>query len=167
MATKPLRSYLINGIAFSYASAQVEISCPATGLSVDLENVGLTAINFKRERDRGEPGRGGHPDPLFKVRGQNKYTASLKAYKSVRDYIVEEVLGGAGHGDRVFNITVTFLENGLDAKIVEIRMCTWDTDGSDNQKGTDPTEVEVQLSPLKILFDGLDDVDNPLVNVAA
>jgi hypothetical protein len=167
MATNPIRAYLINGIAFSFASAQVVISCPATGQSVDLENVGLTAINFKRERDRGEPLRGGHPDPLAKVRGENKYTASLKAYKSVRDYIVENVLGGSGHGDRIFNVTVTYLENGLDAKLVEIRGCTWDSDGSDNQKGTDATEVEVNLSPLKVLGDGFDDVDNPLVNVAA
>lgn len=166
MATKPLRGYIINGIAYSFASAQVEISCDATGQSVDLENVGLTAINFKRERDRGEPLRGGHPDPIAKVRGQNKYTASLKAYKAVRDYIVENVLGGAGHGDRFFNVKVTWLENGLDTKVVEIRTCSWDSDGSDNSKGTDATEIDVTLNPLKIIGDGFDDVDNPLTAIA-
>lgn len=166
MATKPIRALLINGIAYSFASVEVVIDCPATGASVDLENVGLTAINFNRERDRGEPLRGGHPDPLGKVRGQNKYTASLKLYKSVRDYIVAEVLGGAGHGDRFFNITVKYLENGMDTKVVEIRNCTWDKDHGDNAKGTDPTEIEVNLNPLKILGDGFDDVDNPLTNVA-
>ena len=44
--------------------------------------------------------------------------------------------------------------------------CTWDKDHGDNAKGTDPTEIEVNLNPLKILGDGFDDVDNPLTNVA-
>lgn len=166
MASKPIRALLINGIGYSFASVQLQIDCPATGKSVDLESVGFTAINFKRERDRGEPGRGAHPDPIFKVRGQNKHTGSLKVYKSIRDYIVDEVLGGAGHGDRVFNLTVKYLENGLDTRVVELQLCTWDSDGSENAKGTDPTEIEVNLNPLKILVDGKDDVDNPLVNTA-
>ncbi len=160
----PIRFPFLNGVGYSFASISVVLACEATGKKIDLANIGFTSLNYKRERDRGEPGRGGHPDPLFKVRGQNKYTASIKLYKSVSDYIKTEILGGAGHGDRSFTITAQYAENGLDTKTDEIRGCTWDTDGSDNAKGTDPTEIEVTLSPLKILFDGEDDVDNPLAS---
>lgn len=166
MASPPIRFPFINGVAYSFASINVTLTCEQTKKSVDLANVGFLSLNYKRERDRGEPGRGGHPDPLFKVRGQNKYTASIKFYKPVSDYIKTEVLGGGGHGDRSFSLTVQFLENGLDTKTDDIRGCTWDSDGSDNGAGTDATQIEVNMSPLKIVFDGEDDVDNPLAAVA-
>lgn len=165
-AALPIRFPTINGFAYSFASLSVVVACEATGKSVDLADRGFTAINYKRERDRGEPGRGAHPDPLFKVRGQNKYTGSIKLYKAVSDYIKTEVLGGAGHGDRILTVTVQFLEGGLDTKTDKIIGCTWDTDGSDNAKGTDATEIEVTLTPLKVLFNGEDDVDNPLTSAA-
>ncbi len=167
MATKPIRAYLINGIAHSFASASIEISCPATGKSIDLQNVGLTAINYKIERDLGEPLRGGHPDPIAYSRGQNKYTGSMKMSKAVRDYIVTEVLGGPGYADRIYDVKVSWLEAGLDTTVDEIQRCRWASGGSDNQKGTDITEIEVNMFPTKILLNGQDDVDNPLVNVAA
>lgn len=160
MAT-PIKYPTINGFGFSFASVSVTIDCEATGKSLELPN-GFSAINYKRERDHGEPARGPHPDPLFKVRGQNKCTASIKLYKNLSDYIKTEVLGGAGHGDRFFTLTVQFAEEGSDTKTDVIKGCTWGSDGSDNAKGTDPTEIEVNLTPLKVLFNGEDDVDNPL-----
>lgn len=166
MATKAPQFPMINGVAYSFASTSVVIACAATGKKYELPGKGYTAISFKRERDRGEPGRGAHPDPEFKVRGQNKYTASLKLYFSVWKYISDEVLGGAGHGDRFFSVTVRFLENGLDTTVIDIQGCTADSDGSDNAKGTDPTEIEVNLTPLKIIRDGKDDVDDPLATAA-
>ena len=165
MATTPIKYPTINGFGFSFASMSATIDCEATGVTFDLP-AGFSAINYNRERDLGEGARGPHPDPLFKVRGQNKYTGSIKRYKQRADYIKTEVLGGAGHGDRIFRLTVQYAEEGSDTKTDVLIGCTWDKDGSDNAKGTDPTEIEVTLSPLKVLFSGEDDVDNPLVAAA-
>lgn len=161
MALKPVRAPLINGVGFSWASVNMTISCESTGKSIDLEKGGFSSVNFTSTRDRGIA-YGPHPDPLFKTRGQNKYDSFIRFYLSTLKYIIAEVLGGAGYGDRFFTVEIQYAENGLDAKTVEIRACTLDSRKIDNAKGTDATEVECDLHPLKILEDGLDDVDNPL-----
>ena len=161
MALKPIRQVLINGGGYSFASVKLIITCEETGQTLDLSDGGYSSINFSRERERGE-GRGPHPDPQFKTRGSNKYSASIKLYMATMNYLIQETLGGAGYGDRFFAIELQYLENGLDPVTIEIRACTVDSDKVDNSKGTDATEVEVDLHPLKFLRNGLDDVDNPL-----
>lgn len=161
-AIKPAREPFINGVGYSWASIQAEIFCESTGQRWKGFQ-GFSSVNFNGgERERGF-GYGPHPDPLFKTRGQNKYDASIKFYLHAFRYLTETVLGGAGYGDRSFTLTIQYLENGLDPVTVEIRGCTLDSRKVDNAKGTDGTEFECMLSPLKILWNGIDDVDNPLV----
>lgn len=161
MALKPIRQVLINGAGFSFASVKCSITCEETGQTLDLSDGGYSSINFSRERESGE-GRGPHPDPQFKTRGSNKYSASIKFHLATWNYFKRVTLGGPGYGDRFFAIELQYLENGLDPVSVEIRACRAESDKVDNSKGVDATEVEVDLKPLKILWDGEDDVDNPL-----
>lgn len=161
MALKPVRQILINGVGYSFASVKLTITCEDTGQTLDLSDGGYSSVNFSRERERGF-GQGPHPDPQFKTRGSNKYSASIKFYLATLNYLVQETLGGAGYGDRFFTANLQYLENGLDPVTIDIRSCTLDSDKVDNSKGTDATEVDVNLNPLKILRNNIDDVDNPL-----
>lgn len=161
MATKKPRYALINGVAYSFASISLRITCKDTGKSEDITNSGFTSLNFSRTRERGKL-RGPHPDPLAKTRGSNDYTASLKGYLSLFNYIQMEILGGAGYGDRFFVLDLQYSENGLDTVPVKIYACTLDSEKIDNAQGTDGTEVESDLNPLKWIKNKADDVDNPL-----
>jgi hypothetical protein len=161
VALKPVRQILINGVGYSFASVKLTLFCEATGKELDLSDGGYSAVNFSRERERGE-GRGPHPDPQFKTRGSNKYSASIKFYMSMYNFFIQDTLGGPGYGDRFFVGNLQYLENGLDPVTIDIQGCTLDKDGVDNSKGTDATEVDTDLHPLKILRNGIDDVDNPL-----
>lgn len=122
---------------------------------------GFSSITFSRERERGEV-RGPHPDPIAMTRGQNKYEATLKLYLAELNYLKRVVLGGPGYGDRFFPVGLQYLENGLDLVSIDIRSCKLDKDAVDNAVGTDATEVEIDLHPLKIIWNGEDDVDDPL-----
>lgn len=161
MAVKPLRQILINGVAYSFASVKMTITCDETGQELDLSDGGYSSVNFSRERERGEL-RGPHPDPQGKTRGSNKYSASIKFHMSTLNYFIQSTLGGAGYGDRFFVVNLQYLEKGLDPVTIDIQGCTLDKDSVDNSKGTDATEVDTDLHPLKYLRNGLDDVDNPL-----
>lgn len=162
---KPVREPIINGVGYSWASLEIEVFCESTGQRWAAPQA-FSSLNFNGgERERGF-GYGPHPDPLFKTRGQNKYEASIKWYLHPLRYLKETILGGGGYRDRSFTLTIKYLEGGLDPVTVEIRGCTLDSSKTDNAKGTDATEVECVLNPLKIIWNGVDDVDNPLVRAA-
>jgi hypothetical protein len=161
MALKPIRNVLINGVRHSFASVTLEITGPG-GI---WKPKGFSAISFSRTRERGEV-RGPHPDPMAHTRGENTYEASMKMYLAEVNYLKRVILGGPGYGDRFFPIVLQYFENGLDLVSVEIRSCKLDSDKVDNAKGTDATEVEIDLHPLKVVWNGEDDVDDPL-NAAA
>lgn len=157
MALKPVKSKLINGVRHSFASTILTI----TGPGEIWRPKGFSSITFGRERERGEV-RGPHPDPIAKTRGQNKYNATLKMYLAELNYLVRVVLGGPGYGDRFFPVQLQYLENGLDPVSIDIQACNLDKQSVDNATGTDATQIEVDLHPLKIIWNGEDDVDDPL-----
>lgn len=160
MALKPIRYPLINGVRHSMAS----LANGGLLITSDVRNWtsnGWNKLSFERTRDRGEV-RGPHPDPIGMTRGQNKYTASLTLYLAELNYLVQEVLGGPGYGDRPFSIVLQYLSNGLDTVKVEIRGCHLDKQAVDNSVGTDATMVEIDLHPIKIIWNDQDDVDDPL-----
>lgn len=162
MATKPVRYPIINGNGYSFASCKLKITCEDTGETLDLSDGGYSSINFSSEREVGE-GRGPHPDPAYTTRGSNKYSLTIKFWKSTYDYLIKVVLGGGGYRDRRFSIDLQYLENGLDPATMTATGCRALTSKVDNSKGVDATEVEVDCHPLKIIENGIDDVDNPLV----
>lgn len=157
MPLKPIRYPLVNGVRQSFASCNLEI----TSDLLTWKPIGWSKLSFERTRERGEV-RGPHPDPIAMTRGQNKYTASMTMYLAEVNYLVQEVLGGPGYGDRFFRVVLQYLENGLDVVKIELRSCKLDKDAVDNSQGTDATQVEIDLHPLKMLRNDIDDVDDPL-----
>ncbi len=153
----PIRYPLVNGVRQSLASCQLQIVTP----TLIYAPKGFSKITFDRTRERGEV-RGPHPDPIAKTRGQNKYTCSLTLYLAEWNYLWQTALGGSGYGDEFFRVVLQYLENGLDVVKVEFRGCTMDKSAIDNSQGTDATSVEMDLTPIKIIWNDQDDVDDPL-----
>ncbi len=67
-----------------------------------------------------------------------------------------------GYGDVFFQVIVMYNENGFDTITDTINGCTMDSTEASNSEGTDPSKRKFDLAPLKILFNGQDDLASPL-----
>lgn len=146
----------VAGFRHGFASVAAEFKLRG-GKTVTFR--GFKGINYTRTRDRGII-YGNHPDPLGKTRGQNSYSADCEVYLAEFAKLVEEL--GAGYGDIPFTVLVHFVEGGFAGLQDEIQGCTFDSTDASNAQGTDGLSRKFNLNPLKILFDGLDDVETPL-----
>lgn len=155
---------LVNGIRHSFSSIELKIA----GLIFS----GFKGINYSRTRTRGLI-RGNSPDPLAKTRGSNEYKADCEVYLAEFNLIQQALQALAtskfgtpgGYGDVFFPVYVSYSENGLDVITDTLLGCTMDSTESSNGEGTDGTVRKFELAPLKILYNGIDDLSTPIVNV--
>lgn len=150
----PIQYPLINGVRHSFASIGLKIQ--------GQEFIGFKSIEYSRTRERGFV-QGNHPDPLGKTRGKNTYKGSVELYLAEWNAFQKQL--GPGYGDVFFPVTVSYSENGFDTITDLINGCTIDSTEGGGSEGTDPTTRKFDLSPLKILFDGIDDLETPLTGV--
>lgn len=166
LVTTPLQYPLINGFRKSFVSLEAVWSLvppgpigaivAATG-ALNLNMKGYKNIHMERTKTRGDA-RGTHPDPLGKTRGSNKYKASVELMIEEWLHLQQQIQAiQSDYGNAFFNFSRTYTENGSDT-ITDIAIgCTMDsTEGTDDQ-GDDPTMRKMELNPLKILFNQLDD----------
>lgn len=151
--TTPIQYPLINGLRHSFSSIELKINGQIF--------VGFKSINYNRTRSR-SMAYGNSPDPLGKTRGTNEYKADCELLLAEFHVFMSSL--GAGYGDKAFDISVTYTENGFDTISDVIRGCTIDTTDSSNSQGTDPSVRKIELNPIKILFNGVDDLENPLTS---
>lgn len=147
---------LTNGVRHSFASIELKLAGQIF--------LGFTAINYSRTRSRGL-GRGAHPDPLFKTRGENEYSADCELFLAEFMAFLKAAKGGGsiqGYGDVQFDVIVTYQEEGFDPIVDELIGCSIDSTEASNGTGTDPTVRSVDLNPLKIRFGREDDTTTPL-----
>jgi hypothetical protein len=149
--TQAIQYPLVNGVRHSFTSIELKING-------DIY-VGFKSINYSRNRGRTMV-KGNSPDPLGKTRGENEYKADCELYLAEWNALQAKL--GAGYGDVFFDITVTYNENGFDVITDTIKGCTLDTTDASNGQGSDPTVRKFELNPIKILFNGLDDMAVPL-----
>lgn len=166
MAT-PISYPLINGYRQSFVSTEVTFTQPAVGATsggqaLQLALRGYKSIKYTRKRSRTMV-RGNHPDPLGKTRGENEYTCEveylLAEFQAIQDAIQQLQ---AGYGDVSFNLVVTHSEPGSDPTTDTIVGCTIDSTENDSAQGTEATMRKMEFAPLKIFFNGVDDVTVPL-----
>lgn len=162
MATTPIQFPLINGVRHSFSSIELKFSSTTPALVV--VTVGVKSINYSRTRNRTMV-RGNHPDPLAKTRGENEYKGDIEVYIAEFHQLMTGL--GAGYGDVPFQVFVTYTENGFDTIADVLNGCTIDTTDASNSQGTDPTARKFELNPIKILFNGVDDLKVPLVSPPA
>ena len=125
---------------------------------------GFTKIDYKRERERTDL-YGNNVDPLGKTRGSNKFEGSCDLYLAEFIAFIMSVLGGPGYGDVFFGVDVTYSENGSDLVHDQLIGCTLDSTEASQAQGNEGLKRGVNLHPLKILFNGIDDSAQPLQGV--
>ncbi len=167
MAT-PISYPLIDGYRKSFVSIECVFSAKgAQGApSMSLNFRGFKNISMSRTRERGEA-RGNHPDPLGKTRGKNTYKASVEILIEEFNQLQAELAKiSQAYGDVFFTFTRTYTENGTDTITDTAIGCTFDTTESDDTESADPSLRKIELNPLKVLFNGIDDT-TPLAPVPA
>lgn len=157
MPPAPIPYPLINGVRHSFSSIELKL-----GTNIF---VGFKSINYSRKRTRTIV-RGKSPDPLGKTRGTNEYTADCEIYLAEWNALLAQLQAIApGYGDVLFTVLVTYSENGFDTIQDTINGCSIDTTEASQAEGPDPLVRKVELNPLKILFNGVDDLATPLTGV--
>jgi hypothetical protein len=156
----PIQVPLINGVVYSFAHITMQIA----GLEF---TGGFKSIKYARKRNR-EMVYSNSPDPVGKTLGQNEYSASVEVYFAWWLAVLKTIEAnlGPGYGDQSFPTYVRYANNGFDPCVDEILNCNFDTTDADNQAGTTALTRMIDLSPTKILFNGVDDLANPLVAAA-
>lgn len=131
-------------------------------LKVDRQEFsGFTAVDGERTRERALV-YGANADPIGKTRGKNTYKMSIGMYVAeFNNFMIQHF--GAGWGDQPFNVEVVVNENGYDTQQYLGLGCTVDVAKFSFSEGTDPLKFEgIELNPIKILFNGIDDNAQPL-----
>lgn len=163
MTTTPISYPLVNGVRHDWASIELHIA----GQIV----IGRKAINYSRKRTRAYA-EGASPDPLGKTLGRNVYASDIELYlaefNQVQDLLSQQAaaLGGAngaGYGDVPFSVVVMYSSRGFDQITDTILGCTMDSTEVAHGVSPDALSRKFELFPLKILFNGLDDLFDPLV----
>lgn len=152
--TTPIAYPLINGVRHSFASIELKLN--------NQIFIGFKSINYTRTRSRTKV-RGNSPDPLGKTIGENDYSTDAEMYLAEWNLFQSQL--GAGYGDVFFQILVTYSANGFDTIQDVINGCTVDSTEASQSQGPDPLVRKFDFSPLKILFNGIDDLATPLVGV--
>jgi hypothetical protein len=154
MATIPIPYPFLNGVRHSFASVEFKFN--------GVIFTGIASMNYSRKRNRGLI-RGNHPDPMGKTIGENEYTADCELYVAEWN-LFQSTLGnaGKGYGDAFFTATAVYSANGFDMITDTLLGCTIDSVEATLAKGVDGLTRKLDLSPLKILFNGQDDLAVPL-----
>lgn len=165
--TTPISYPLVDGFRKSWSSIEAVFSARSgSGPSMALNFRGFRNINLSRTKSRPHV-YGTHPDPIGKVRGKNEYKGSVEILVEEWNQLQAELANiRADYGNVFFTFTRTYTENGSDTIVDTAIGCTIDTTESDDSEGTDPTMRKIELNPLKIYFNGLDD-EIPLAPVPA
>ena len=145
---------LTTGSAFSYASIELNMAGQTFTAFED--------INYGRKRTR-EFVRGAHPDPLSKTVGENEYNCSVTLEVLEWFFWLEQL--GSGYGDAFFDISVIYNSPQLGVVQDDVIGCTIDEVTAALKRGPSPLHKKIDLRPLKVLEDGLDDCAVPLVGL--
>lgn len=135
-----------------------------------LPILGIKKCSYSRIRSR-EIMYGTHVDPIGKTQGENAYKASidlyLAEYQQLKAALVQQADAlGVGYGDVFFVVQVQYSAPGFTIIQDEIQGCTLDETNAEQTQGPAALIRGIELNPLKILFDGDDDVAPALNRVA-
>jgi hypothetical protein len=153
----PIQVPITNGVVRSFGHVRLQIA----GLEF---TGGFKSIKRKRTRKREKP-MSNSPDPIGKTLGENEYECSAVMYY---DWYVNTMLTiqqtlGPGYGDQPFTIYISYVGKNLNTYTDIVLNCTFDEDDGDDQAGTAALTRAVNFNPTKILFNGIDDLEDPLV----
>lgn len=170
----PIAYPLLNGVRQSFVSTEIRFATAAIGATqggatLNLNLRGYKSATYGRVRSRTKVW-GNHSDPIGKTRGKNDYKCELE-FAIAEVYAIQLALqalagGQSGYGDVFFGLIITHSENGFDTITDSILGCTFDEDEVGIAEGSEATYQKLNLNPLKVLRNGMDDVTFPLTPVA-
>ncbi len=152
----PILVPLTNGVVYSFGHVTLQIA----GLEF---TGGFKSIKRSRKRSR-EMVMSNSPDPVGKTLGQNEYQCSAELYLAWWFALlntVQQTLGN-GYGDQPFTILIAYNANGFTPFLDTVLNCTFDSTEADDAAGTGALTRMVEFNPTKILFNGIDDLADPL-----
>ncbi len=158
--TAPLQVPLTNGVVRSFGHVRLNIA------GLDFTG-GFASIKRSRKRNR-EMVRSNSPDPTGKTLGENEYQCSAVLYYDWFMnllFTVQQTLG-PGYGDQPFTIFIGYEGVNLVKYTDKVINCTFDSTTADDAKGVGALTREIEFNPTKILFNGIDDLADPLVGTA-
>jgi hypothetical protein len=162
VTTTPIAFPTINGVRMDWSSIELHVAGQVI--------VGRKSINYSRKRARSLV-EGGSPDPIGKTRGRNTYTADIELYlaefNQLLDVLTQQAAalgasGGNGYGDVQFSVVVMYSENGFDQITDTLYGCTLDSTEVSQAVSPDALSRKCELNPIKISFQGKDDLMVPL-----
>jgi hypothetical protein len=154
--TAPVQVPLTNGVIRSFGHVRLQIA----GLEF---TGGFKSIKRSRTRDRAMV-YSNNPDPVGKTLGENKYECSAEVYYDWWANLLQTVQQnlGPGYGDQPFSIYISYVGANLTTYTDQVINCTFDTTKADDSQGTEALVREIDFHPTKILFNGVDDLADPL-----
>lgn len=118
------------------------------------EIFGVRGASWKLTRTRGM-GQATGVSPRSKTRGKNEYEP-LTITMLISDFVKYKKSLGPGYLDVFHELVILRQEIGNEEILkTEFFGCTLDTDGGDESEGEDPSEIEVEISYLKVRDNGL------------
>jgi hypothetical protein len=156
-AIVPIMVPITNGVVRSFGHVRLNIAgMEFTG--------GFKSFDYSRKRER-EMVESNSPDPVGKTLGTNKYTAKAEVYVDWMVNLIQTVQSIApGYGDQPFPIFVSYVGANLATYTDQIVNCTIDSTEFSHKTGNAALTATVEFNPTKILFNGLDDLADPLVS---
>lgn len=153
----PIQVPLTNGVVRSFGHVRLQIA----GLEF---TGGFKSIKRSRKRDREFP-YSNSPDPIGKTLGENKYQCSAVVYYDWWANLLQTVQAnlGPGYGDQMFTIYISYVGKNLVTYTDQVIGCSFDSTEADDTQGTQALTREIDFAPVKILFNGVDDLEDPLV----
>jgi hypothetical protein len=154
----PIQVPLTNGVVRSFGHVRLSIA----GLEF---TGGFKSIKRSRKRKR-EMVMSNSPDPVGKTLGENEYQCSAVVYYDWWANLLQTVQNnlGPGYGDQPFSIYISYVGKNLNTYTDTVLNCTFDSTDGDDSAGVAALTREIDFAPTKILFNGIDDLEDPLVS---
>ena len=142
---------LINGIRYDFGSIQLM-------LDGDLY-ISVKSISYNDSCTGGKI-RGTHPQPLGRTGGEYEATASIELFKHSADELRQKL--GNGFMFKVFEAVVNYAPAGQPVITDRIMGCRISKQDTSPSQGTDGVTEKIDLDPMKIIWNGVDPIPNPI-----
>jgi hypothetical protein len=134
---------LINGRRYSFASCRLRIG--------GREITGFKEISYTHSMERTKV-RGVGAQPLGMTRGEYEAEGSVVLYREDWDELRDAL--GDGFMESIFDIAVSYADEGQTTKTDELRGCSFASNEKNPSQGTDALEVSLDLDVTYILENG-------------
>jgi len=145
---------LINGHAWDFSSVTITVSTPAPVILTRI-----ASINYEDSLTP-SPLRGNSAHKLARSRGQYEASGSMSLYREEFDLLLIALTKApfptvtAGYMEKSFKVIVSYGEAASVPSTDELIGCRITRRSSQNQQGSDPIMVDVDLDIMKIRVNG-------------